>query len=357
MESNTNNRPPHSSPWYWLCQFTGWGGFVTYVLIFYVVFARPRLVGEIVEIVLIAGVLPIAMTHGLRRWMCTHRWAGLGTWRQRVRQFTATLLLAVVCTFSIGVVAGVRAGRVWVLTDGIWWTLFAYVVAFVAWLIAYEWAHAHRSRQQLEIVAREAQLRALRAQLNPHFLFNSLNSVRSLITENPPEAANMVTGLADILRYSLASDRHDTVPLADEIAIVDEYVGLERARLEDRLRVERIVDPAALTARVPPMLVQALVENAVKHGIAPLPRGGLVRLEARLVDGRVEIVVTNPGRFAPAGGGGGFGLRNARERLRLLYGEQASLMIRDDGDQTKAVLRLPILPPVPHLRVVIEKTA
>ena len=249
MESNADFRPLKPGPLYWIYQAAGWGGYVTYVLIFYFVFARPRRVSDVVEIVLIAGVLPVVMTHGLRRWMFTHRWAELREWPRKVRQSAAALLLAVVCTFSIGVTAGIPQGRVWVPTEGMWWTLFAYVVAFGGWLFAYERVHAHRSHQQLEIVAREAQLRALRAQLNPHFLFNSLNSVRSLISENPQRAATMVTGLADILRYSLASDRHDTVALADEMAIVDEYVGLERARLEDRLRVEQVVEPSAL-ARV-----------------------------------------------------------------------------------------------------------
>ena len=90
------------------------------------------------------------------------------------------------------------------------------------------------------------------------------------------------------------------------------------------------------------MLVQTLVENAVKHGIAPLPRGGLVRLEARVTDGRVEIIVTNPGRLGPAAGDRGFGLRNTRERLRLLYGDLASLTLRDDSGQTTAVVTLPL---------------
>ena len=95
-------------------------------------------------------------------------------------------------------------------------------------------------------VARDAQLRALRAQLNPHFLFNCLNSVRSLIAEDPQRAASMITGLAEILRYSLASDREDTVSLADELDVIDEYVGLERMRFEERLQVERAIEPAAL---------------------------------------------------------------------------------------------------------------
>src|SRR5580765_2975203 len=224
MKSDVDTRPPKPSPWYWICQLVGWGGYVTYVLFFYFWYARPRQVSDVVEIVLLAGLLPIVMTHGLRRWMFAHRWAELRESRRKIRQFAAAPPMAVACTFSIGVVAGVPHGRLWVPTDGMWWTLGAYWMAFGGWLYSYERAHAHRSRQQLEIVAREAQLRALRTQLNPHFLFNSLNSVRSLITENPQQAATMVTGLADILRYSLASDRQDTVPLADEMAIVDEYV-------------------------------------------------------------------------------------------------------------------------------------
>jgi two-component sensor histidine kinase len=332
---------PKTTAWYWICQAAGWSGFLTYVLVGYYFNASEHKASEVVGIVVLSIVVPILMTHGLRYLMYVRGWAQLKEWRRKVRQFTAAPILALVCTLGVGVAAGVPEGQ-WVRSVGAWWTFVAYDCAFGGWLWAYERAHAHRSRRELELVAREAQLRALRAQLNPHFLFNSLNSVRSLITENPQQAATMVTGLADILRYSLASDRHDTVPLADEIAIVDEYVGLERTRLEDRLRVERVIDPAALTARVPAMLVQTLVENAVKHGIAPSPRGGLVRLEARVADGRVEITVTNPGRLDSVAGDAGYGLRNARERLRLLYGELASLTLRDDGNQTTAAVTLPM---------------
>jgi hypothetical protein len=330
---------PKPAPFYWICQAAGWSGFLTYVLVGYYFYAPEHNADDVVGIVILSTIVPILMTHGLRHWMYIRGWAQLREWRRKVRQFTAAPILAVACTLGVGVAAGVPEGA-WVRSIGAWWTFVAYDCAFGVWLWAYERAHAHRSRQQLEIVAREAQIRALRAQLNPHFLFNSLNSVRSLITENPQRAAAMVTGLADLLRYSLASDRHDTVPLADEIAIVDEYVGLERARLEDRLQVERIVDPAALGARVPPMLVQTLVENAVKHGVAPLPGGGIVRLEARIANGRVEIVVSNPGRFEPVDDGGS-GLRNARERLRLLYGEVASLTLRDEDGRTIAAVSLP----------------
>ena len=163
---------------------------------------------------------------------------------------------------------------------------FGFTWAFAGWLVIYFSVHGRRRREALQlelaVVSRDAQLRSLRAQINPHFLFNSLNSLRHLILADPQRAVTMVTGLADLLRYSLASDRSDMVPLGDELAIVDEYLGLEQVRLEERLRVERAIEPAALPARVPPMLVQSLVDNAIKHGIATLPQGGLVRLSARI---------------------------------------------------------------------------
>ena len=184
----------------------------------------------------------------------------------------------------------------------------------------------------------------LRAQVNPHFLFNCLNSVRALIAENPDRAASMVTSLSDLLRYSLQSDRTHTVSLAEELAIVDEYVSLERVRFEDRLRFERTLDPGALEARVPQMLVQTLVENAVKHGVAALPQGGVVRVRAA-VDGRsMTISVSNSGTMRHQYDEGGHGLRNTMARLRLLYDHHASFSLTDVSGETVATVTLPLEP-------------
>ncbi len=163
--------------------------------------------------------------------------------------------------------------------------VFGFAMAFAGWLTIYFAVQSRRKRDalqlELDVVAREAQLRSLRAQLNPHFLFNCLNSLRHLIVTQPARAEIMVTGLAELLRYSLASDRTDAVGLSDELRIVDEYLDIERVRLEDRLTVTRQVAREALRARVPPMLIQTLVNNAIKHGIAELPQGGVVRIEAQ----------------------------------------------------------------------------
>jgi hypothetical protein len=325
-----------------MCQFAGWGGYLAYVLGGYFLFANQHLASAVVSIVFFCLVVPPLMTHGLRAWMHRHEWARLPLWPRLFRSAAAVLIFSLATTAWIGVLNGLGRGRLFIPIEGMQWVIVAYAWAFAGWLLIYNAVHARRRRDQLELIARDAQLNSLRAQINPHFLFNSLNSVRSLITEDPRRAASMLTALSDILRYSLASERRDTVSLADELRVVDEYVSLERMRFEERLRVERTIDPAVLAARVPPMLVQTLVENAVKHGIADLPLGGVVRLEARVCDGRVEIVVTNSGRFTPSGDDSGYGLRNARERLRLLYGELASLTVREDGGMTTAALSLPL---------------
>ncbi len=335
-------RVPKAAGLYWTCQAVGWSGYLAYVLVGYIVFAKDHQVGDIVSIVVFCTVVPILMTHGLRRWMYLHRWEELGEWRRKARQFPAAIVLAVIVTVAVGVANGLAHGRVWIPTDGMFWMLLAYWWAFGLWIWFYELAHQRRRRNELELIARDAQLRALRAQLNPHFLFNSLNSVRSLIAENPARAASMVTGLSEILRYSLASGRQDSVPLADELRVIDEYLNVERVRFEARLRVEQTIDPQALLLSVPPMILQTLVENAVKHGIAASPDGGLVRIDAAVRDSTLDIVVSNSGRFKPPVDGEGFGLQNATERLRLLYGGRASLMIAADGDRTIASLTLPV---------------
>ena len=235
-----------------------------------------------------------------------------------------------------------------------WWPGVAigmtagYAMAFSAWLRIYFGVHARRRRRaielkalQLEVVAHDARLRALESQLNPHFLFNCLNSVRALIVEDPARAQTMVTRLAELLRYSLKSDRPDAVTLEEELAAVSDYIDLERVRFEERLAVDVAVEPGALGARVPRMLVLTLVENAVKHGIAQLPSGGGVWISARLADGHLKIEVANSGELQP-GAEGGVGLANARERLRLLYGAAASLTLTARDSRTVlAALALP----------------
>jgi hypothetical protein len=346
--------PPRPSRAYWFCQVSGWGAFTAYVLSFYVIYANPRHAWDYFSIIFTNGVICPAITHGLRREFYRRGWLQRPI-RQVVLPLAATVsIISAALTVAVWAAARAVYGGAELVADigqnPVPWIsmMLGFMWAFSGWLVIYFSVHGRRRNQALQlelaVVSRDAQLRALRAQVNPHFLFNSLNSLRHLILANPERAVTMVTGLADLLRYSLASDRVDMVPLGDELSIVDEYLGLEQVRLEERLRVERIIDPAALSARVPPMLVQSLVDNAIKHGVATLPQGGIIRLSARVQGTGIELTVANTG-VLKAGEDAGSGLTNARERLRILYDGQASLTLRQDGSMTVADLRIPAAAP------------
>lgn len=334
--------PPPTGPLYWICQAVGWFGFCAYVTVGYLYGSGQHDGKSLFNIALFTlGFCPM-VSHGMRWWMWRRGWVDLLAWKRVPRVSLMVIVLAVILTtttaISLMLLYGPPVMPAVVFTS----MTLSYGLALGGWSAIYFGVLASRRHEQVQASARAAQLQLLKSQLNPHFLFNCMNSVRALIKEDPDRASTMLTGLADLLRYSLASDRQHTVTLADELAVVDEYIALERMRFEERLRVVRTVDPEALQARVPPMLVQTLVENAVKHGISDSVAGGEIALSASVVGDRVQISVVNTGAFKSADEGQGHGLRNARERLRLMYGGFASLTVGGRGGDTVATLLLPL---------------
>lgn len=200
--------------------------------------------------------------------------------------------------------------------------------------------------ERASIAALEARLEALQARTNPHFLFNSLNTVMELVASDPELAEETLARLAAIYRYALEGAERRLVLLQDELDAVRDYLEVERARFGDRLRYRLEVGPGAASIKVPPMLVQPLVENAVLHGIGRRVDGGEVRLSARAEGGELELAVRDdgPGPVAPRHRGAGTSLRNITERLRLVYGESASLTterLPDGGFEARLRLRSP----------------
>jgi len=201
---------------------------------------------------------------------------------------------------------------------------------------------AERDRLELEVLAREAELRALRAQIDPHFLFNALNAVSSLISADPAGARTMCIELGEFLRESLRLGGVATIPLAEEIGLAERYLGIERVRFGARLRVERDVDEAAGACAVPALILQPLVENAVRHGVARLVEGGVVRIVARCSGGSLQVTVENPvGPGAVAAGGTGLGLANVHKRLAATYGAEGSFAAGATAGTFRASLTLP----------------
>ena len=183
------------------------------------------------------------------------------------------------------------------------------------------------TRMQAQLA--QAELQALRMQLHPHFLFNTLNGVSALMHRDPDAAEQMLARLSDLLRITLETSGAQEVPLRQELDLLQRYLDIEQTRFADRLEVEMRIDPDTLDAHVPNLILQPLVENAIRHGIAPHSSAGTIELAARAENGVLHLTVRDDGPGAPAAGGApfreGVGLSNTRERLRQLYGERSRL--------------------------------
>ncbi|HZN01987.1 MAG TPA: histidine kinase, partial [Candidatus Polarisedimenticolia bacterium] len=211
-------------------------------------------------------------------------------------------------------------------------------------ILALEAARAAEVRgMEARVLAREAELRALRAQVDPHFLFNSLNSIATLTSEDAGAARRMCLLLAGFLRRSLALGGRDRVTLGEEIALVDEYLAIEKVRFGSRLEVAREVDAGCEAALIPPLLLQPLVENAVRHGVAQRIEGGTLRLRAeRRGAGEIAVTIDNPRNPERSGRrGAGLGLENVRGRLRSLYGDRARLEVATPPEAFVVTVTLP----------------
>ncbi len=196
--------------------------------------------------------------------------------------------------------------------------------------------------RRAEILAREAQLKALKAQVNPHFLFNSLNSISALTTFDPAEAREMCIRLADFLRTSLRLGERSSIPFSEEMALTRMYLDVEQVRFGGKLRLVQHVDPACNNCDVPALIIQPLVENAVKHGIAMMAEGGEIILSGHRDHNELRFTITNPfDPEAPSTGRNGLGLRNIRERLESRYGAAARLEIGIDDCVYRVALTLP----------------
>jgi two-component system LytT family sensor kinase len=206
-----------------------------------------------------------------------------------------------------------------------------------------------RSRAQevdtlrLRALVKELELKTIKSHINPHFIFNALNSIRALIDENPARARDAVTGLGKLLRSSMRSEHLETVTLEEELEIVRDYLALEHIRFEDRLRVEMHIDEATFDLRVPPMMLQTLVENAIKHGVSQSVAGGEIEIRSNVTEQGFEIIVQNSGSLKDQNGRKGFGIPSTENRLKLQYGGQAAFSIGNvEGGFVEARILLPL---------------
>jgi hypothetical protein len=357
---------------YWGCQISCWGGlWALFFFIFISGSTRQPSTPLLIEQTLYCSFGLIG-THLLRILFYWFDWNRLSLFALIPRVLVATILLGIVQVWGIHAVLSAwmpaRSARhslyhiphvpprepegeqrfhslprfVWFEFGKCALTLFAWSAVYFGYQYQKQLKAVQLESLRLDAAVKEAELKALRSQVNPHFLFNSLNTIRALIDESPPKAREGVTRLAELFRGALRMSELNTIPLRVELQTVDAYLALEQLRFEDKLKVRMDIDQTTLAFPVPPFLVQSLIENAFKHGVYTLPRGGEISCVIRPQSEGLSISITNPGRLAPAAARKESGLANARARLELIYGSLASLRLYQDvGDRIVTNVFLP----------------
>jgi len=335
---------------YWTCQLLGWGGYgLAYYLAVLVPFhltGPKQIVADLAYCA--AGLLG---THLLRSRIKPCGWIEIPYLRLIPRLLAGALLVGALQALALDGALALEGNFDWsrpgegMAIVGV--TTFFSALLVGLWMAVYFTVQAVRRRRTAELDAlraqvllREAKLLSLQQQLNPHFLFNCLNSLRGMIDEDKVCAQEMVTRLAELLRSSLRQEQRNLISLEEELSTVNAYLELESMRFEDRLRIRRDIDSDAASALVPPMLLQGLVENALKHGIAELPDGGELEILIRRNRDRLQVDICNTGTLRSEAAG--IGMTNARERLRLLYREPAGLtLVEEPPGWVRATVSIP----------------
>ena len=345
----------HKNSYYWLAQLGGWGFYVLlYSFYYYSINYYYSDYPYYFHTVFCEAITGFLISHLLRTVIHESRLLNLGInlqifWMMILTLLFSVLYSAVVVTietmmgwepeYFIGTTFSYKLTRT-TLGAGLFFTIWS--LLYLAYHFAQKTQAERLNQVKLKTTVKELELKTLKAHINPHFIFNALNSIRALIDEDPVRARKAITELSYLLRSSMSSDKMEFVPLQKELDIVNNYLALEQIRFEDRLQVKWQIDETTLNQPVPPMMLQTLVENAIKHGISNSTDGGEIEIISKYANHHHELVVKNSGQPYLPGNTGGFGLSSTQQRLKWLYGEEASFEIfNNDHKQVEVKIQMP----------------
>lgn len=290
---------------------------------------------------IIEGFLCLGVTHIFRNLIKKWKWLSAPIHKLVPGIFIAVFAMALAVYF-LKIPVNVLLGRLFnpqtafdiqqILAQSI-----VYSIVFFLWTVCYFTYHyfdQYNKSLKYEASMIEIELNNLKSQLNPHFIFNALNSIRALVDENPRKSKQAINQLSNILRKSLASDKQGLTNFDDEMKIVKDYLGLESIRFEERLKTEFDIHPDSQRFLVPPLMIQTLVENGIKHGISRLTPGGIIQVKTHVEGDKLRIQIRNSGHMVNGAkrGKSGLGIKNTVQRLKLLYGDEATFKIANEND-------------------------
>ena len=331
-------------PKYWICQLGGWGANFVISVFFYLTLS-VRKIDDFFLLIAIGILLGILFSHLMRMLIKEYRFLEKPLEKQILSFIGITIIFAIIyaCT-NVGIekLLGLKDAtgpKISLLNEIARNAINNFFLLFIWNLIYYTFHYVERNRKQevdtlkLQSLVKELELKTIKSHINPHFIFNALNSIRALVDENPERARRAITELSNILRSSMHAEKLETVPLENELSIVKDYLALEKMRFEERLIIEMDIDDNTLLLPVPPMMLQTLVENAIKHGISKNIKGGFVRVVSDFVDGHHELLIQNSGQLNGFTNGAGFGIKSTEDRLNLLYQGQATFDIKNLNEE------------------------
>ena len=324
---------------YWLCQIGGWSFYGFLQLFLYATAQRPdviHIVGELLQVLFYIG-----STHFMRHILISYNWLNL-SWVKLIPRILVLILLLSIGNYGFLVGYSYLSNEL-TSRDFMPFTMVLNVIGpmiiYFIWSLFYFTFHyfeRYNKGLKYEAAAKDIELRNLRSQLNPHFIFNALNSIRALVDENPGKSKDSITQLSNILRNSLITDRQRLIPLKEEMDTVRDYLALETIRYEERLKIHLELANETLEYLIPPLMIQTLVENGIKHGISTLKNGGIIEIKVSIENEMLRIEITNSGQLKnlKSTKRSGFGIKNTKKRLELIYGDQASFDIRNKTNKT-----------------------
>jgi two-component system, LytTR family, sensor kinase len=342
----------NGSKYSWWCQICGWGSLALVMVLNSSTFDQ-KITDKQIMIVVTAVLTGILVSHVFREVIKRAGWAFL-TVEKAYPKFLMGMLITCIAIALIRIGVADVLGLVDHKKSDFMPRLLTVAadtgIMIVPWTLIYYFYHyvLISGRQQvdtlkLEALVKELELKTIKAHINPHFIFNALNSIRALIDENPSRARTAITELSNILRSSMQAEKLETVTFEKELNIVKDYLALEHIRFEDRLQVEFDIDEDTLDQPIPPMMLQTLVENAIKHGISRQVDGGKVKIVSDFKEDYHELVIQNTGVLNGNRDSDGFGLASTKNRLQLLFGQRANFDIREiDNNIVQARVLIPV---------------
>lgn len=339
--------------YYWICQIVGWSAYAIWLTFIYSISKFTWDMFLFLNLML-APIIGLILTHFFRNVILMFDWFKLSFPKFLLRVFIGIFLVSfffasfdLANAYLLDTFLHPGIGQKIPLKIGPLMFIFSILnlgIIITLWSAIYFSFHFFRTYRKTEIekwkmeaAVKEAELIALKSQINPHFIFNSLNNIRGLIIESPEKARDMITHLSDLLRYSIRLNQDERVSLREELEIVENYLQLESIQLEERLKYNIDIDADAWQARVPPMVIQILVENAIKHGIANLPQGGEIQIRAKWHQNqKIDIEVLNTGQLSLQPSNSGVGLKNASQRLQLLAKSLKGIELSNQGKEMVA---------------------